>query len=482
MTLHPLLVAAMLLPWPAIAQTSPDLWGLGDSPAPQVSGQSPSLGAAPSAETMVALTLRLETFRSAGHALPEELDLASYSEATLSAALDRSNALEGGCVAAVDVALFLDAHRAETSWLATLNAIDDPAELFKKSLRKIYVADGLGDGALGFAVQKVPGMSYVDGFLKVHETLPIINDHNIGSIARREAIWTQEIFAASQASAWDEAKIKANQATLLGDANDSGLKLAELAAQMDAREKEVEDNHRIQIGLLVSDYDIAARLAESTSTEQAAEVKKANAKLAFTTAKQELLKKREKALFAMLEDYEAAVYGEELRAAKAQVQYAALGKYARPIAQGRCAGIEKQGLLALPKTATAPRSPEETILGGILQLPHDKLLITLETLGVAPSEDFYNCLCRAGNYGSSGTQQYYHPDTIGTYDERYSCQTPGDPCIVSGYGCMRYPLPSDPALWQGCATSGADDPTQSILSAMAERAAKSAAKPEGTKP
>ncbi|MDZ4393901.1 hypothetical protein [Cypionkella sp.] len=482
MTLHPLLIAALLLPLPALAQTGPDLWGLGDAPAPQVSGQTPSLGAAPSAKTMVALTVQLETFRSAGYALPENLDLASYSEATLSAALSRSKVSASGCAAAVDLALFLDAHRAETSWLETLNAIDNPAELFKKSLRKIYIADGLGDGATGFIAQKVPGMSIVDGFLKVHETLPIINDHNIGSIAAREAIWTQEIFEASQAAAWDEAKIKANQVTLLGYANDSATKLAALATQMEAREQEVEDNHRTQMSLLESERDMAFRDADSTSSGQANAEKKANAELVFTAGTLALLKKREKALFAMLESYESAVLAEELRAAKAQVQYAALGKYARPIAQGKCDGIEKQGLLAASETAPAARTPQEGILGEILALPHDKLLITLNTLGVAPSDEFYNCLCQAGNYGSSGTQQYYHPDTVGTYDERYSCQTPGDPCIVSGYGCMRYPLPSDPALWKGCAAVGAEDPAQSILSAMAERPAKSTAKPEGTKP
>ncbi|MGB8814689.1 MAG: hypothetical protein WCC57_16040 [Paracoccaceae bacterium] len=137
-------------------------------------------------------------------------------------------------------------------------------------------------------------------------------------------------------------------------------------------------------------------------------------------------------------------------------------------------------------THSDSRAPEDQILAGILALPHDKLLIALETLGVKPSEDFYNCLCRAASYGSSGTQQYYHPDTIGDYDARYSCQTPGDPCIVSGYGCMRYPLPSDAAIWKGCSApsaGGAGEPlTDAIASAMAKRAAAAAAKTGGTNP
>jgi len=83
-------------------------------------------------------------------------------------------------------------------------------------------------------------------------------------------------------------------------------------------------------------------------------------------------------------------------------------------------------------------------------LNHKKMENVFEHLGVAPSQDFLNCLCRSAGYGSPGTSQVYHPDTIGEYNAKYSCNKPGDPCVVSGFGCMRYPLPSDSGIWETC--------------------------------
>jgi len=83
-------------------------------------------------------------------------------------------------------------------------------------------------------------------------------------------------------------------------------------------------------------------------------------------------------------------------------------------------------------------------------LNHKKVEKVFDHLGVKPSQGFLNGLCRAAGYGSSGTSQIYHPDTIGEYNPKYSCNKPGDPCVVSGFGCMRYPLPSDPKIWEQC--------------------------------
>ena len=83
-------------------------------------------------------------------------------------------------------------------------------------------------------------------------------------------------------------------------------------------------------------------------------------------------------------------------------------------------------------------------------LNHKKMENVFEHLGVAPSPEFLNCLCRSAGYGSPGTAQIYHPDTIGDYNPKYSCNKPGDPCVVSGFGCMRYPLPSDSGIWETC--------------------------------
>lgn len=81
---------------------------------------------------------------------------------------------------------------------------------------------------------------------------------------------------------------------------------------------------------------------------------------------------------------------------------------------------------------------------------HKKVEKVFDHLGVKPSQEFLNGLCRAAGYGSPGTAQYYHPDTIGKENPKYSCNRPGDPCIVAGFGCTRHPLPSDPKIWEQC--------------------------------
>lgn len=90
------------------------------------------------------------------------------------------------------------------------------------------------------------------------------------------------------------------------------------------------------------------------------------------------------------------------------------------------------------------------ILDRITKLNNTKLTETLKALGIAPPVDVLNCACRRAGYGSSSTAQYYHPDTIGEFNPKYSCSQPGEPCIVSGFGCMRYPLPQSVQIWDYC--------------------------------
>jgi hypothetical protein len=110
-------------------------------------------------------------------------------------------------------------------------------------------------------------------------------------------------------------------------------------------------------------------------------------------------------------------------------------------------------------------SPEEIakrrahIMDRLANLNHTKLKAALDGMGIAPPVDFYNCLCRSAGYGSSSAAQYYHPDTIGEYDPKYSCSQPGDPCIVSGFGCGRYPLPSGAKIWTSCIAGNRVNPT-----------------------
>ncbi|GGH43524.1 hypothetical protein GVY41_01415 [Frigidibacter albus] len=121
------------------------------------------------------------------------------------------------------------------------------------------------------------------------------------------------------------------------------------------------------------------------------------------------------------------------------------------------------------------RSDADTaLLSQIIGLDYGKQRAVYDRLGFDPGDDFWNCICRTAAYGSSSTSQFYHPGTIGEYDKRYSCNQPGDPCVVSGYGCMRYPLPSDASIWETCSArsvaAGAEDPL-AVLVASARTAA-----------
>lgn len=123
-------------------------------------------------------------------------------------------------------------------------------------------------------------------------------------------------------------------------------------------------------------------------------------------------------------------------------------------------------------------SPEERearrqeIMKRIQAMNHRKMASVFKALKIDPPAGFYNCLCRKAGYGSSSTSQYYHPDTIGKYDKRYSCNQPGDPCVVSGFGCTRHPLPTKSEIWDGCMNTyrlnmtktkeGKDDPNSGV--------------------
>jgi hypothetical protein len=117
----------------------------------------------------------------------------------------------------------------------------------------------------------------------------------------------------------------------------------------------------------------------------------------------------------------------------------------------RTAGLP---LGAPPKPASVdPAAVEQRrkhIMDRLAKLNHSKLGQVLDNLGIGATGDLMNCLCRQAGYGSSSTAQFYHPDTIGEYNRTYSCSQPGDPCVVSGFGCTRHPLPSWPEPWEYC--------------------------------
>lgn len=92
----------------------------------------------------------------------------------------------------------------------------------------------------------------------------------------------------------------------------------------------------------------------------------------------------------------------------------------------------------------------DIVMTQVTKINHNKFLDTLEELNVKSQEPYLDCLCRNAGYGSSSTRQFYHPDTLGKFDERYACQQPGEPCVVAGYGCLRHPLPTEQSVIDSC--------------------------------
>lgn len=115
------------------------------------------------------------------------------------------------------------------------------------------------------------------------------------------------------------------------------------------------------------------------------------------------------------------------------------------------------------------------VLGTIARLDHNKQLAVFEELKVDVPESFHNCVCKAAGYGSTQTWQGYHPQATSP-GKSPSCDKAGLPCMVSGYGCLRYPMPSSSSIYQGCNAkmlkSGEAGPMDAVLDAVITRQSK----------
>lgn len=138
---------------------------------------------------------------------------------------------------------------------------------------------------------------------------------------------------------------------------------------------------------------------------------------------------------------------------------------ARPLILAALAALSATAVEAEDVALRSPR--DDAYIRSIIGLDFKKHQQVMKELGIAIKDDVLSCICRAANYGSSSTSQFYHPDTIGEFNRRYSCNHPGPPCVVSGYGCTRHPFPTDSTLWDKCAARfpGSENIMQEMLRA-----------------
>jgi len=109
----------------------------------------------------------------------------------------------------------------------------------------------------------------------------------------------------------------------------------------------------------------------------------------------------------------------------------------------------------------------ENIVKRLPNLNHTKLKALMNRVGKKPPKNFYNCLCRRDGGGAAGGVGIsYHPEPLKPYDERYSCNQPGDPCMAQGYGCWRFPLPNDVNMSRYCIKHGRYDDNSTIVDAI----------------
>lgn len=425
---------------------------------------------------MAGLGKRIETAKAESYLLPKVADVSKYSDNTLWQLEQRLRTIPDPCLAAVEMALFLDSRRFETSLSASLEAYDSPGVMALEIIHAWVVPDGVGVGTsvlddLFSTTGKV--FSPIGKLTDAAETWTIFQKHFVGTVESESGKWAYEAWRDAQGKGLNPEQIVTRERALQ---QQSATHLAEVEAAKESLDAEMM---RVDLAHGQARLEIEARYNAAVEKirfeaggnalrleEPAFAIKLANAKNTYTAEWGRELARYEEAQRQVIKAQSERMRAALMTIAKLQVQRETLQKVAQPVADNDCEGIGKAPEPVL-KSGIAP-------LSEIITLPHDRLMRVLKVLKVSTSGDFLNCLCRSARYGSMGTQQFYHPDTLGDYDRRYSCQHPGEPCVVSGYGCLRYPLPNKTEIWESCAAvhvgEGGIPLTRQISDAVKERA------------
>lgn len=436
----------------------------------------PRIAASQEADWMAGLGKRIETAQAESYLLPRVTDVSEYSDNTLWQLEQRLRTIADPCVAAVEMALFLDARRFETSLSASLEAYESPGVMALEIVHAWVVPDKVGQGTSILDDLFAAGgqvFSPIGKLKNAADTWTIFQNHFVGSVESESGKWAYEAWRDAQGKGLTPEEMVIRQRALQ---EESATHLAEVEAAKESLDAEMM---RVDLAHGQAQLEIEARYEAAVEKirfeaggnalrleEPAFVIKLANAKNAYTAEWGAELASYEEAQRQVIKTQSERMHAALMTISRLQVQRQTLQKIAVPVADNDCEGIGKLPEPVLKSGATP--------LEEIIALPHDRLLRVLKVLGVNTSDDFLNCLCRTAAYGSSGTQQIYHPDTWGDYDKRYSCQHPGDPCIVSGFGCLRHPLPSNSEIWESCAAAhvieGGAPLTKQITDAVKERA------------
>jgi len=125
----------------------------------------------------------------------------------------------------------------------------------------------------------------------------------------------------------------------------------------------------------------------------------------------------------------------------------------------------------LTQTSLCETLEGDTLKKNVVQrlpaLNHTKLEALMQRVGKKAPKNFYNCLCRQDGGGASmGVGVSYHPQALEPHNDLYSCNKEGDPCMASGMGCWRFPLPSNAKMWNYCIENNKYEDNTTLVDAI----------------
>ncbi|WP_132546745.1 hypothetical protein [Rhodovulum euryhalinum] len=412
---------------------------------------------------------------------PKVDDLGAYRPETR-AALERLTAAQPDrCVANVASSLFLDAHLVETGLMEKFKSVGRPGEAMARIVTIFALPDAAG---IGGNIASVLGYASVGAALNLVsvgqnslKSYDVLVEHTIGSLEQRRAIQTQEIVQKSIDYRWDPTLVSDRSRQLADRSQGIVSQMQDLGDRTEILRVESDFKEELKrLDKQKADRTDALREALGGKSDLSGSGRLAVIKKEYKDGEAAAVKSRDAKLTEIAARYEREVGKLTEDLARNATQHEALARHAWPIANGTCAEIARDGKApVVPKLPTGLDEPyardadDAARLAQVLAPPHDKLMIVLDALVLDPPADYLSCVCRAAAYGTLQTIQMYHPDTLGEYDPRYYCTHPGDPCIVQGHGCLRFPMPTDPALWDRCAARSKDEAGYTVTDAILSR-------------
>ena len=518
MTTRPRLALAALiaLAQPALAQTAADpanIFGLpGDGGAAGIESGTAVIDDSAAVAELAPLRQRFAEFRAAGFPLPDVADLDAYNPETLLQAARLIEGQDDPCTAAADLSMFLNARIADTNLRDSLGTVDRPLWMTTKVLATMTLPDpvGLGGDMTDWLAGLKNRFSHIGPLYNAWQSAGIVKEHWGDTIAVKHGNWAQQVYDEARREDWSAEEIGTEIVNLQAQSNRILAEINRDTTAFEAAVKAEEDRHAAADAEQDAAYQAKlAAIAEDEATggerkrrekwlrehAESGEPKPGMGRVIDPTrdpsgisnewaitetepgglyyreerarAFQELQLRRiaeklqyEATLTKLGFDFDMTMEDRLETLAELQVERETLHRMNLPMANGNCKDIAKPGKVK----EKLPEIGMETLIA----LPHDELLNVLSVLKILPPDDMMTCICQRAAYGQMGTTQIYHPDTYGEYDPRYECNKPGPPCIVSGYGCTRNPLPSDPAIWKDCAI-GTDVDGMTVPQAIIER-------------